>query len=125
MGDWDGHATEAVGADTGAAARVTGDAGAQVIQGGVHPLLPPGALISEILVQADPGPGLQHQLRRDPTLRQPPINQQLAQMRRVQLIGLGVPAPTPPAQRDLLARDRDRLARVQGLSPAAAPVCVG
>jgi hypothetical protein len=33
---------------------------AEVIQGGVHPLLPPGALISEILVQADPGPGLQH-----------------------------------------------------------------
>ena len=51
------------------AQQITLGRGAQVIQGGVHALLPAGALIGQVLVQPDLDPGLQDHLRWDPALR--------------------------------------------------------
>jgi hypothetical protein len=49
------------------------DRHALVEQGGVDPLEPGGALVQQVLVQADGRPGLQHVSGRDPRLRHTPI----------------------------------------------------
>ena len=54
----------------------------------MHPLHPAGPLLVEILIQAHPGPGLQHMGGRDPGLGQVPAHQQLAEMQRIPTIGL-------------------------------------
>ena len=59
-------------AGRGPAQQITLGRGAQVIQGGVHALLPAGALIGQVLLQPDLDPGLQDQLWRDPALRSRP-----------------------------------------------------
>ncbi len=64
---------------------------ALVEQGRRDPLMPRAALIEQVLVQPDGGPGFQHVARRDPGLGQVPGGQVRPQVPAVGLIGLGVP----------------------------------
>ena len=62
-----------------------------VEQDGVDALHPAGVLIPQILEQLQQTPYLQHLLRCDPRLGQPPRGQQLAQLPGVGPVGLGPP----------------------------------
>src|SRR3954468_11898454 len=60
------------------------------------PLQPTGPLVQQILIEANHRTGLQHRLRGDPRLRDPPLREQLPQQPAVGAIGLGPalgPAP--------------------------------
>jgi hypothetical protein len=68
-----------------------GQAHAVVKEHGVDALQPLGALIDERLAQPHQSAQLEDVFGRDPGLRQPPLEQQVAQMAGVALIGLGSP----------------------------------
>jgi hypothetical protein len=63
--------------------------GAQVIETGLHPLQPAGALIEHVLVEPNQCPSLQHRFWGNPRLRNPTFQQQIPQQLGVGAIGLG------------------------------------
>ena len=81
-------------------------------QGRVDPLQPARALVDEVLVEPHQHPCVQHVGRRDPRLRHPSIDEQLAEMTGVGPICLG---PT------LLAAQRRRLRRLSDMRRHARP----
>ena len=63
----------------------------------VDALHPGGVLGPQVVVGLQQRPALQDVRRRDPALGQPPVGQQLPQVPRVGLVGLGVPLAAPSA----------------------------
>jgi hypothetical protein len=61
----------------------------------VDALHPAGVLAAQVVVEPQQRPGLQHQLRWDPTLRDPAALEQLTQQLRVRPVGLGPLLTTP------------------------------
>ena len=72
-----------------------------VIEHRLDPLLPLAALLDQRVTQPDPRAQIEDVIGRDPRLRQPPEQQQLAQMPRVGTVVLG--ALLVPAQRGVSA----------------------
>jgi hypothetical protein len=67
------------------------EADAVMEEHGVDALQPLGAPVDERLAQPHQGGQLEDVLGRDPRLRQPPLQQQVAQVAGVALVGLGAP----------------------------------
>lgn len=76
-----------------------GEAHAVVKEHGVDALQPLGALVDERLAQPHQCAQLEDVFGRDPRLRQPPLDQQVAQVARVALVGLGAPLRTARRRR--------------------------
>lgn len=89
-----------------------------------HPLHPVGALVAEVLVEADLGPPLLHLSRRHPRLGQAGFYQQLAWVPGVQLVGLRPPFFAPGRSRlgrvGQVSGDPSRRALLDDKTPAGA-----
>jgi hypothetical protein len=71
---------------------------AVVLEHRLDPLLPFGALLAEPVAQPDQGAQIEEVIGRDPRLRQPPGQPQLAVVARVGAVGLGALLAPPPSR---------------------------
>ena len=80
---------------------------------GLEPMLPGGTLVEQRLARAHERAQLEDVRRRDPRLRQSPLEQQLEQQVAVGIVGLRPPLASPLA---------GRLGRVGEVRPVAGPL---